>query len=50
MATNHLLEIEALGESVWLDNISRGLIEDGDLARLVEDGDLARLVEDGVSG
>jgi transaldolase len=38
MATNHLHEIEALGQSVWLDNISRGLIEDGDLARLVEDG------------
>ena len=38
MATNHLHEIQALGQSVWLDNISRGLIEDGDLARLVEDG------------
>lgn len=38
MATNHLHEIQALGQSVWLDNISRGLIEDGDLAGLVEDG------------
>jgi transaldolase len=38
MATNHLHEIQALGQSVWLDNISRELIEDGDLAQLVEDG------------
>jgi transaldolase len=38
MATNHLHEIQALGQSVWLDNISRGLIEDGDLAQLVQDG------------
>ena len=38
MVTNLLHEIQALGQSVWLDNISRGLIEDGDLARLVDDG------------
>ena len=38
MATNHLHEIQALGQSVWLDNISRGLIEDGELAQLVDDG------------
>ena len=42
MATNHLHEIEALGQAVWLDNISRGLIEDGELQRLVD--------EDGVTG
>lgn len=42
MATNHLREIEAEGQAVWLDNISRALIEDGDLERLIE--------EDGVSG
>ena len=42
MATNHLHEIEALGQAVWLDNISRALVEDGELARLVE--------EDGLSG
>jgi len=42
MATNHLHEIEALGQAVWLDNISRALIEDGELQRLVD--------EDGVSG
>ncbi len=42
MATNHLHEIEALGQAVWLDNISRALLEDGELERLVE--------EDGLSG
>src|SRR3954454_1755678 len=39
---NHLKEIEAEGQAVWLDNISRALIEDGDLERLIR--------EDGVSG
>lgn len=42
MATNHLREIEAEGQAVWLDNISRALIEDGELERLIK--------EDGVSG
>ena len=40
MATNHLHEIEALGQAVWLDNISRALLEDGGLARLVHDDGL----------
>src|SRR4051794_9992539 len=39
---NHLREIEAEGQAVWLDNISRALIEDGGLERLI--------TEDGVSG
>ena len=39
MATNHLLEITQQGQAVWLDNISRALIEDGELERLIrEDG------------
>ncbi|MEA2171055.1 MAG: transaldolase [Solirubrobacteraceae bacterium] len=42
MASNHLHEIEAEGQAVWLDNISRALIEDGDLERLVK--------EDGITG
>src|SRR5918912_1577172 len=42
MATNHLHEIEAEGQAVWLDNISRALLEDGELERLI--------AEDGVSG
>jgi transaldolase len=40
--SNRLREIEALGQSIWLDNISRQLLEDGIMARLVE--------EDGISG
>jgi transaldolase len=39
---NGLREIEALGQSVWLDNLSRHLIDDGELARLID--------EDGLSG
>ena len=39
---NRLREIEALGQSIWLDNISRELLEDGIMPRLVE--------EDGISG
>jgi transaldolase len=39
MATNHLREITEQGQAVWLDNISRALIEEGELERLVrEDG------------
>ncbi|MBV9336442.1 MAG: hypothetical protein JO243_11160, partial [Solirubrobacterales bacterium] len=40
--SNRLREIEALGQSVWIDNISRQLLDDGIMARLVE--------EDGISG
>ena len=40
--SNHLREIEALGQSIWLDNISRALIEDGILGGLIEN--------DGISG
>ena len=39
---NPLLELRKLGESVWLDDISRGMLADGSLARLVR--------EDGVAG
>src|SRR4051812_14446956 len=42
MATNHLREIEEQGQAVWLDNISRALLEDGELERLI--------AEDGISG
>jgi transaldolase len=40
--TNHLHEIEALGQSIWLDNISRELLDTGKLERLIGD--------DGISG
>lgn len=41
-APNPLLELRKLGESVWLDDISRGMLEDGSLARLIH--------EDGIAG
>ena len=40
--SNRLREIEALGQSIWIDNISRQLLQDGIMARLVE--------QDGISG
>ena len=40
--TNPLLAINALGQSIWLDNISRELIDEGTLATLIAD--------DGISG
>ena len=40
--TNHLHEIEAQGQSIWLDNISRQLLDSGTLERLIKD--------DGISG
>lgn len=42
MPENRLRQIHELGQAVWIDNLSRGLIEDGVLARLVE--------EDGITG
>jgi transaldolase len=39
---NPLLEIKALGQSIWLDNISRELLDTGKLAQLITD--------DGISG
>jgi transaldolase len=42
-APNPLLELRKLGESVWLDDISRSMLEDGSLARLIEDDGLAGL-------
>ena len=42
MATNHLREITAQGQAIWLDNVSRALVEDGQLKRLIE--------EDGLTG
>jgi transaldolase len=33
--TNHLHEIAALGQSVWMDNLSRDLIESGELNNLI---------------
>jgi len=41
-APNPLLELRKLDESVWLDDINRGMLADGSLARLIR--------EDGVAG
>jgi transaldolase len=40
--SNRLREIEALGQSIWIDNISRQILDDGILKRLID--------EDGISG
>ena len=40
---NPLLELRKLGESAWLDDISRGMLEDGSLARLIRDDGVAGL-------
>jgi transaldolase len=39
---NRLRDIEALGQSIWLDNLSRQLLDDGELSELIE--------RDGLSG
>ena len=36
MATNHLLEIKEYGQSIWMDNLTRDLIQSGDLKDMVE--------------
>jgi transaldolase len=41
-APNPLLELRKLGESAWLDGISRSMLEDGSLGRLID--------EDGIAG
>jgi transaldolase len=33
---NHLLEIEQLGQSLWMDNLSRNLIDSGELKSMIE--------------
>jgi transaldolase len=35
-ADNPLLKLRKLGQSVWLDDIGRGMLDDGSLARLIE--------------
>jgi transaldolase len=40
---NPLLELRKLGQSVWLDDIGRGMLNDSSLARLIRDDGLAGL-------
>src|SRR5664279_3505939 len=42
MKNNPLLKLESFGQSIWLDFISRGILDSGDLLRLIN--------EDGVTG
>ncbi len=42
MKMNPLLKLEGLGQSIWLDSISRPMLKSGELRRLIE--------EDGLSG
>ena len=37
MATNRLAAVYELGQSIWYDNIRRGLITSGDLQKLIDD-------------
>ena len=39
--SNPLLELRQLGESAWLDDIGRGMLEDGSLGRLIRDDGIA---------
>ena len=36
LKTNHLLEIKNYGQSIWMDNLSRDIIQSGELKDLVE--------------
>lgn len=36
MTANHLLEIQQYGQSVWMDNLTRDLIQSGELKQFVE--------------
>ncbi|GAB1544417.1 hypothetical protein NUACC21_70930 [Scytonema sp. NUACC21] len=36
MATNQLLKIKKYGQSIWMDNLSRDIIQSGELKDLVE--------------
>ncbi|NJO78678.1 MAG: transaldolase [Cyanobacteria bacterium RM1_2_2] len=38
MTANHLLEIKQYGQSIWMDNLTRDLIESGELKKLTENG------------
>ena len=36
--TNSLMELQELGQSVWFDNVSRGMINSGQLQNLIDTG------------
>ncbi|MBF2026018.1 MAG: transaldolase [Oscillatoriales cyanobacterium C42_A2020_001] len=36
MTTNHIVEITELGQSIWMDNLTRDLVKTGELKNLIE--------------
>jgi transaldolase len=36
MQSNRILQIEDLGQSIWLDNLTRDLLESGELAKMID--------------
>lgn len=36
MTTNHILEIAQYGQSIWMDNLTRDLVESGELKKMIE--------------
>jgi transaldolase len=38
---NHLLEIKAYGQSIWMDNLNRGLIQSGELEDLIQNQNIS---------
>lgn len=43
MAANHLLEIKDYGQSIWMDNLTRDLIQSGELKRMIQEQGLRGL-------
>jgi transaldolase len=43
MTTNPLLEVQKYGQSIWYDNIRRGVLISGELRRMVEEGGILGL-------
>ncbi len=41
MTANHLLEIRQYGQSIWMDNLTRDLIQSGELRQMVEQQGIA---------
>jgi transaldolase len=41
MATNHLLEIKQYGQSIWIDNLTREMLQSGELKNLVENSGIS---------
>ena len=41
MTDNSLLKLHALGQSIWLDYIQRGMLDNGEITRMIETDGLA---------